>query len=137
MMCKRQHGTNELLEMVQEGGAAGLAVETGGAIGVMQESAGRVVVVYRLGLDNGALAGDARGKVVVGGEWTVYWRDGRRRAASGVLQELVSFGGVWEGILQSLFVKLDLFLEVFKLCLGDGHFFNWRRVYTLAIGRGT
>lgn len=134
MLCEGQDGTNKLLEMIQEGGAAGLTMETGGAVGVMQESTGRVVVVYWLGFDHGALAGDTRGKMVAGGKWAVDWRSGRGRAASSMLKQFMSFDRVWEGILQGLFVKLNLFLEVVEFRFGDGDFFYGRRVYALAIG---
>ncbi len=136
MVRKRQYGTDELLEVIQEGCAAGLAMKTSGSVGVMQESAGRLVVIYRLGFDNGALAGDARSKLIAGREGAGDWRDGRGRAAGSVLQQFLSLGGVGKGILQRLFVKVNLLFEVVEFRFGDGHFFYRRRVYTLAIGRG-
>lgn len=136
MVCKWQHGTNELLEVIQEGGTARLAVKTSGSVGVMQKSAGRMVVIYRLGFDYGALARDAGSKLVAGREGAGDWRNGRGRATGSLLQQFLSLSGVWKGILQSFFVKVDLLFEVVEFRFGDGDFLYRRRVYTLAIGRG-
>lgn len=136
MVCKWQHGTNELLEVIQEGGTARLAVKASGSIGVMQESACRMVVIYGLGFDDGALARDAGSKLVARREGAGDWRNGRGRAASSLLQQFLSLSRVWKGILQSLFVKVNLLFEVVEFRFGDGDFLYGRRVYTLAIGRG-
>lgn len=115
MVGKRQDGTDEFLEMIQEGSATRFAMEACGAVGVLQESASRVLVFCRFGFDNGALARDARRKLVAGGKRAVDWGDDGGRAAGSVLQQFVSLGGVWKGVLQSPFVELDFLFEVIEL----------------------